>query len=62
MKCSAKPSTAGPNRLPDKTGAWRKETKFASFNLHHREPEVALQHYKAGNRTLDGLGGGFGGT
>ncbi len=26
MKRSAKPSTAGPNRLPDKTGASRKRT------------------------------------
>ncbi len=31
MKRSAKPSTAGPNRLPNETGASRKETLSASF-------------------------------
>ncbi len=31
MKCSAKPSTAGPNRLPDETGVSRKGTLSPSF-------------------------------
>ncbi len=31
VKCSAKPSTAGPNRLPDETGASRKGTLSTSF-------------------------------
>ncbi len=31
MKRSAKPSTAGPNRLPDEAGALRKGTLSASF-------------------------------
>ncbi len=43
VKRSAKPSTAGPNRLPDETGASRKGTLSAFvFHLHHCEPEVAL--------------------
>ncbi len=50
-----------------KQTAWRnrsvEEGNFAClFHLFHHEPEVALQHYKAGHWTPDGLGGGFGGA
>ncbi len=62
MKRSAKPSTAGPNRLPDETGASRKGTLSRLFHHCHHESEVALQHYQAGHRMQDGLSGGFGGT
>ncbi len=40
MKRSAKPSTAGPNRLPDRSV--EKGGQSSLFHLHHREPEVVL--------------------
>ncbi len=56
MKHSEKPSTAGPNRLPDEIGALRKSASFISVIVSQR-----WRSKVAGHRMPDGLGGGFGG-
>ncbi len=61
MKRSAKPSTADPDTLPDKTRVSRKGTLSASF-ISFIVSQRWHSNTQAGHRTPDGLGGGFGGA